>query len=164
MTVVSDASPLIILAKLGCFELLNRLFPRIYISSEVQHEVVVSGVGLAGASEVANSKWIEVKELQNQPDFLAAQGKHALGLGELSSILLAKELEANVVLLDDDKARKLAKAIGLHVRGSLGILESLYMRGDLTNLRQTFQKLLAHSYIDRRLLDLRLRALGIPTL
>jgi len=101
VTVVADSSPLVILAKLGCFDLLNRLFPRLYISSEVHHEVVVAGVGLPGASEVAKAEWIEVKKLQNQADLLAAQQKYALGVGELSAILLGKELHANAVLLDD---------------------------------------------------------------
>jgi predicted nucleic acid-binding protein len=88
--VVADASPLVILAKLGSFDLLNMLFTRIYISSEVHHEVVIAGTGLAGASEVAEAEWIEVKKLQNQADLLAAQQKYALGAGELSTILLGK--------------------------------------------------------------------------
>lgn len=90
MTVVSDSSPLVILTKLGCFDLLNRLFPRLYISEEVHHEVVVSGVGLAGASEVAKAAWIEVKKLQDHKGLLAAREKYSLGDGELSTILLAK--------------------------------------------------------------------------
>ena len=93
MTVVADSSPLVILAKLGCFDLLNRLFPRLYISSEVHHEVVVSGAGLPGASEVAKAEWIEVKQLQNRADLLPAQEKYALGVGELSTILLGKEIQ-----------------------------------------------------------------------
>ena len=40
MTVVSDSSPLVILTKLGYFDLLNRLFSRVYISAEVHDEVV----------------------------------------------------------------------------------------------------------------------------
>jgi len=164
VTVVADSSPLVILAKLGCFDLLNRLFPRLYISTEVHREVVVSGAGLPGASEVAKAKWVEVKQLQNQADLSAAQQKYALGAGELSAILLGKELHANAVLLDDYNARKLATAEGLQVRGSVGLLETLYLRGYLADLRAAFRQLLAHSYIDQRLLDLRLRALGLPPL
>jgi len=164
VTVVADSSPLVILAKLGCFELLNRLFPRLYISTEVHHEVVVAGTGLPGASEVEKAQWIEVKKLQNQADLLAAQQKYALGVGELSTIFLAKEIHANAVLLDDYNARKLARAEGLHVRGSVGLLETFYLRGHLSDLRTAFRLLLAHSYIDQRLLDLRLRALGLPPL
>jgi predicted nucleic acid-binding protein len=164
VTVVADSSPLVILTKLGCFDLLNRLFRRIDISAEVHHEVVVAGAGLPGATEVANAKWVEVRNLQNQADLLAAQQNYALGVGELSTILLGKELHANAVLLDDYKARKLATAEGLQVRGSVGLLETLYLRGYLTDLRATFRQLLTDSYIDQRLLDRRLRALGLPLL
>lgn len=66
MTAVADSSPLVILTKLGCFQLLNRLFPRVYISAEVQYEVVIAGAGLPGASEVSKAEWIEVKRLQNR--------------------------------------------------------------------------------------------------
>jgi len=99
VTVVADSSPLVILAKIGSFDLLNRLFPRLYISAEVHHEVVVSGVGLPGSSEVTKAEWIEVKQLQNQAGLSAAQEKYALGAGELSTILLAKEIRATEVLL-----------------------------------------------------------------
>lgn len=164
MTVVADSSPLIILAKLECFDLLPRLFQRVYIPSEVHHEVVVSGAGLPGAAEVANAEWIEVKQLQNQAEFLAAQGKYALGAGELSTIFLGKEMHANSVLLDDLHARQLARAEGLRVRGSVGLLETLYLRGHLMDLRAAFRQLLAHSYIDQRLLEQRLQSLGLPPL
>ncbi|MBZ5527994.1 MAG: DUF3368 domain-containing protein [Acidobacteriia bacterium] len=164
MIAAADSSPLVILAKIGCFDLLNRLYPRLYISTEVHREVVIAGTGLPGASEVAKAEWIEVKQLQNPGDLLAAQEKHALGLGELSTILLGKELHADAVLLDDYHARKLAAAEGLQVRGSVGLLETFYLRGHLADLRGTFRQLLMHSYIDQRLLDLRLRALRLPPL
>jgi uncharacterized protein len=121
VTVVADSSPLVILTKLGCFDLLNKLFRRLDISAEVYHEVVVAGAGLPGATEVANAKWVEVRNLQNQADLLAAQQNYALGVGELSTILLGKELRVDAVLLDDYKARKLATAEGLQVRGSVGL-------------------------------------------
>jgi len=164
VTVVADSSPLIILAKLSCFDLLNKVFPLLDISEEVYHEVVVSGAGLAGASEVAGAKWIEVKQLQDRAVLLAAQQQHALGVGELSTILLAKELGASTVLLDDHNARKLAKSQGIQVRGSVGLLETFYLRGHLSDLRAAFRQLLTQSYIEQRLLDLRLRALGLPPL
>jgi hypothetical protein len=40
-----------------------------------------------------------VKQLQNQAGLSAAQEKYALGAGELSTILLAKEIRATEVLL-----------------------------------------------------------------
>jgi hypothetical protein len=74
-----------------------------------------------------------------------------LGPGETSTILLAKELGANPVLLDDYRARKLAKAEGLEILGSVGLLETFYLRHYLTDLRTAFRQLLTRNvYIDQR--------------
>ncbi|PYV48520.1 MAG: hypothetical protein DMG92_13395, partial [Acidobacteria bacterium] len=77
----------------------------------------------------------------------------------------AKELGASPVLLDDYRARKLAKAEGLEILGSVGLLETFYLRRYLSDLRSAFRQLLVHNvYIDQRLLDRRLRSLGLPAL
>ena len=165
MIVVADSSPLIILTKLGCFDSLNRLFPRVHVSPEVHHEVVIAGAGLPGALEVSKAEWIEVKAVQNQAGINLEQRKYGLGPGEMSTILLAKEIGANPVLLDDYRARKVAKAQGLEILGSVGLLEIFYLRHYLTGLRIVFRQLLAHDvYIDKRLLDRRLQALGLRPL
>jgi len=156
--VVSDSSPLVILAKLNHFDLLRTLFSQVYISAEVRHEVVVSGAGLPGASEVDRATWIETKQVQNRTEL------SELGIGELSAIVLAKEIRANIVLLDDYEARRLAKGENLEVRGTLGVLETSFRQGHLADLRGAFEQLLKHSYIDPRLLNERLRAMGLPLL
>ncbi|HET7107945.1 MAG TPA: hypothetical protein VFI38_14130 [Candidatus Acidoferrum sp.] len=165
MIAVSNSSPLIILARLGCFPLLNRVFSRLVISPEVYKEVVISGKGLPGAAEVAGSSWIENRPLRDQEALARLLNKLPLGAGELSAILLAKESRADAVLLDDHKARQLAKSEGLPVRGTVGLLEALYLSGHLPDLSATFRKLLTeNAYIDRRLLDRRLKQLGLPIL
>ena len=61
--------------------------------------------------------------------------------------------------------RKLTKTEGLQILGTVGLLEAFYLRRYLTDLRSAFQQLLMHNvYIDQRLLDRRLRALGLPPL
>lgn len=160
MIAVANSSPLIVFAKLKCFDLLRALYKHVYISEEVYREVVISGSGLPGASEVAHAEWIETTRLQNQAELTVLQEKYALGMGELSTILLARQVHPDAVLLDDSNARKLAKVEGLNVQGSIGLLETLHLRGHLPDLRAAFQELLAHSYIEKRLLDQRLRALG----
>ncbi len=163
MIVVADSSPLIILAKLSCFDLLNKLYARLYISAEVHGEVAVTGAGLPGAQEVATSDWIEVRHLQDHAALLAAQSRYVLGIGELSTILLAKEIRADAVILDDFKARELAKLQGIRVRGTVGVLETFHRRGYLADLRTAFQQLLAHDvYVDQRLLNRRLQSVGLP--
>ena len=165
MIAVSNSSPLIILARLDCFSLLNRLFPRLIISPEVYTEVVVAGKGLPGAAEVASAAWIESGQLRDPATLAFLLKQYPLGAGELSAIVLAKECRADAVLLDDHQARQLAKREGLTVLGSVGLLEAFYVGGYLPDLGAAFRKLLAENvYIDKRLLDRRLKLLGLPSL
>lgn len=56
-------------------------------------------------------------------------GKSPLGRGELWTIALAKEMNAELTLIDDFAARQLAEREGLTVYGCVGVLESAYRRG-----------------------------------
>ena len=49
------------------------------------------------------------------------------------------------MLLGDYRARKLAKAEGLEILGSVGLLETFYLRRYLIDLRSAFQQLLTHN-------------------
>ena len=103
--------------------------------------------------------------MQRPGDLPAAQARFGLGLGELSTILLAKEIGATMVLIDGARGRQLAKKEGLEVRGTLGILEYLFRRGQIADLRSAFEKLLAqHVYLNRDLLNRRLHLFGLPPL
>ena len=48
--------------------------------------------------------------------------KHEIGIGESETIILAKELNADIVLIDDRIAREIAKSMGLNVVGTLMII------------------------------------------
>ncbi len=90
MTVVSDSSPLITLARIRCFDLLPKLYGRVYISTEVYNEVVIDGAGLPGASQAAQADWIEVRPVQNAAGLAVAITKIGLGAGELSAVVLGQ--------------------------------------------------------------------------
>ncbi len=123
MIVVSNSSPLIALARIGRLNLLASFHKRILIPAEVQYEVTVAGRGLPGAEEVRNAHWIQVVRQKSPADPSLAQACQSLGAGERGATLLAKSLEADLVLLDEWKARRVARDAGLSVVGCLGILE-----------------------------------------
>lgn len=165
MTVVSDSSPLIALAKIDAFDLLQKLYGTLMISTEVYDEVVVAGAGLAGAGETSKSSWIEVRDIRSRSDLNAAQVRFGLGLGELSTILLAKEIPADLIILDDLAARRLAQKQGFRVQGSVAILEACFRKGYVTDLRQAYRQLTQRGvYLNRQLLDLSLSSFNLPPL
>ncbi len=56
MTVVCNATPLILLAKLSDFHFLKTLYQKIYLPSEVYEEVAIKGKSKAGAEELIKQK------------------------------------------------------------------------------------------------------------
>ena len=141
MIVVSDSSPLISLSKIKYFSLLKDLFNKIIIPSAVFQEIVITGEGKPGAKETNKSlnKWIKIAKVK---DSLAVQVLLSeLERGEAESIILAKELNADLLLIDDDKAKTKAKLSGLRVRGTVGILVMGYEAGLVRNLEQSLNEL-----------------------
>jgi predicted nucleic acid-binding protein len=164
LTVVSDSSPLITLAKIRWLELLPLLYQTIAITPQVYDEVVVRGAGLTGSAEIAGSKWIDVKPVK-KADLTVAHQRFGLGIGELSAIMLGLELKADLVLIDEMKARKVAQERGLVVLGCVGVLEQAFGSHLLSDLPQAYRQLLASdAYVDPKILEDSLRALNLPSL
>lgn len=162
MIVVSNASPIISLARIQQLELLHQLFAEIWIAEQVHSEVAAQP---AGAQEISSAAWIKVHELTDNDLLAQWRARFRLGAGELATILLAKELSAELAIIDEKKARQLAQKENLQVIGTLGMLEESYRRKHLHDLRTCYQGLLSTgTYIDRRLLNMSLRTFGLPVL
>lgn len=165
MIVVSNSSPLITLARIGHLNLLKQLFGFIHIADEVREEVVVRGAGRPAANAVQAADWIEIHGAADPGDLAALRARHALGDGELATILLAQALRADLVIMDERAARRLCQGQGVAVMGCVGILERGHRRGLVPDLRQTYASLPAHGIrIDRQILDQSLISLGLPPL
>jgi len=121
MTAVSNAGPLIHLAKIGRLNLLKEIFHEIIIPRTVKVEVIDKGKekGKPDAFLIGNIDWIKVVDDPSDADQLAE--KVGIHRGEACAILLAKSLKVPV-LLDDSDARKFALGLGLEVVGSVGII------------------------------------------
>ncbi|MGI8743841.1 MAG: DUF3368 domain-containing protein [Bryobacteraceae bacterium] len=137
MKVVSDASPLITFARIGYFHLLRKFYLRISISIEIYNEVVVAGAGLPGARQVAQADWIKIVPVQDKAGVALGVERTGLGAGEVSTVLLTKQLSADLVLIGEEKARRYALTESLNVTGCIGILESLYRHGELADLQRS---------------------------
>ena len=69
------------------------------------------------------------------------------------------------VLIDEESGRSLARQEGLEVRGTVGILENLYERREISDLREGFRRLGVHNaHLRVDLLNRRLTRLGLSPL
>ncbi|MBN1876349.1 MAG: DUF3368 domain-containing protein [Anaerolineae bacterium] len=127
MQVVANAGPLIALARIGQFELLHSLYGQLYISPAVQAEVVFSGRGRPGAGEVTAATWVHIVEVR---DTTAVQLlRERLDAGESEALVLALQLAADLLLIDEARGRRVAEARGLPKTGTLGTLIAAKKRG-----------------------------------
>jgi predicted nucleic acid-binding protein len=117
--VVCDSTILIGLAKMGRLKLLREVFSKISIPEEVFYEVVEKGADKPGSKDIKDAAWIEVITIQDktQVDFLMI----TLEKGEAEVLALAKELGADLILVDEEKVRSSAVIAGYHVMGLLGL-------------------------------------------
>lgn len=59
--------------------------------------------------------------------------------GESESVILYQELNANYLLIDDQKARLMAESLGINCIGSVGLLILAKQKGLIQNLRSIFK-------------------------
>jgi uncharacterized protein len=163
--VVSNASPLISLAKVDCLNVLPEIFGRISITFEVRQEVVVAGSGRPAAHAIQSVPWIEVEAVKNRALLQQWQQIYRLGAGELSTILLAQELAADLAIIDERAARLLAMQHGVKVMGCVGVLEIGHRQGRVNDLRAVYERMLSKGvHIDREILNYSLARLNLGKL
>ena len=161
--VVSDSSTLIHLASIGRLALLKKFYASITITPAVWREVVEQGAGRAGAVEVANAHkagWIEI--VAPTDESLVRLLKRELGDGESEVIALAIEQQADLTLLDESEARRIAEIFGLSKTGVIGILMRAKREGEIDSLRTELDKLREQGgfWIEDRLYHQALAAVG----
>ncbi|MDI6768284.1 MAG: DUF3368 domain-containing protein [Anaerolineales bacterium] len=160
MIVVSNTTPLIGLASIQRFDLLRRLFGEIHISKAVYDEAVTSGREAGGAKrEVAEAGWIKTVEIY---DRLAVEVLlDEMDLGEAETIVLAREIRAYWVLMDEKKGRRKLAQLGLNKIGTIGILLKAQQLGLLSLIRPELEKLQTQGFsISQAVIDAVLKQAG----
>lgn len=132
MIVISDAGPLLALAKVDGLGALFQLFPSVLTPPRVYEEVVTAGtrLGAPDAAVIEDAFRKGLLELSAPAESTVLPIPLSLGRGELESIRLAIERDADWLLIDDFDARRGAltnfRATGAksQIKGTLGIIVS----------------------------------------
>ena len=130
---VSNTSPIINLACIGQLDILRQLYGSVAIPESVYHEIAVTGSGEAGSWEVQALGWIETKKTTSRLQAAALQIE--LDKGEAEAIVLALELNAELLLLDERRGRTVASRLVLINHGQVKFgLSATFFRCRAKNL------------------------------
>jgi len=139
MSVVSNASPLVNLARIGQLDLLRQLYDQLTIPEAVWHEVVVQGAGQPGAEEVRGAAWIETRRVADRQ--LVRTLQQELDAGEAEAIALALEIGAELLLMDERLGRETAHHLGLRYTGLIGVLIEAEHKGLIPSVKALLDRL-----------------------
>ncbi len=131
MIVVSDTSPITALLSIGRIDLLADLFGSVVIPHAVAEELLRGHDHLPDflhVSSVSNARRVEKLEEQ-------------LDRGEAEAIVLASELHADFLLMDESLGRAVARREGLPVIGLLGVLLLAKRRGKIALIAEVLENL-----------------------
>ncbi|MGB3587921.1 MAG: DUF3368 domain-containing protein [Tunicatimonas sp.] len=157
--IISDTSPIFSLALIDKLHILAQLFSEVYIAKAVWEEL----------TRDTNTSYY-----QNIVDFFQRKVKKITGFndltfvmdyGESESVILYKELNADFLLIDDLKARRIAENFNVKCIGTIGLLSIAKENGLITELKPLFETFLNHRrYYSLNLLNAILKQQGEPIL
>lgn len=139
MIVIADTTPLNYLVLINLADILPKLFEQVLVPRAVLNELQSPHA----PDEVHDwlihrPDWLIVKEVLQEDPTLAH-----LDLGEREAITLAQELQADLLLLDENRGGREALSRGFNVVGTISLLDRAAARGliniptAVARLRQT---------------------------
>ncbi len=126
MIVVSDTTPLISLMKAELLPILSPLFHEVMIPQAVYYELTKNPAFHAESEQIRKCPFIKVVEVREQKAVDVLRRANGLDLGESEAIVYADGVQADVLLMDEIKGRKIARSMGLFIMGTIGVLLSAY--------------------------------------
>ncbi|MDR2215193.1 MAG: DUF3368 domain-containing protein [Nevskiaceae bacterium] len=142
--VLSDASPLIALSRVGGLSWLERLFGVVWLPQQVADEVL-SGQSLSGEAEIEAA--IAAGWLRVHPSTPTMPELPDLDEGEAACIRIALSEPPPLLLLMDERAgRAVARELGLKVAGTAAVIGMAKTRGLIPSAREVFTRLHAAEF------------------
>ena len=145
---ISNSSCIIVLENIDMLWILKELYGEIFATEEVQAEY---------GKQV--EKWIKIRKVKdrNYVDILG----NFVDLGEASTIALAIEMRKNTMILDDYRARRIAKNLELNFTGTLGVIMKAKKKTIIPSVSEVVEKLKLNKFrMSDRLIDRILRLSG----
>lgn len=139
MIVISDTTAISSLFNINKLELLHQLFDEIIIPHAVYQELLALEHFEVDITIIKGSNWLKVQKSTNK--LLIEELSQELDIGESEAIALAYEIEAGLLIIDEKRGRKKAKALGIKTVGLIGVVSELKKRGFVTFVKPILDEL-----------------------
>lgn len=155
---IVNTSPLIHLSEAGLLSLLQESASSIWVPGPVADEIQAYGMDDPTALALATHAWLEVKPVGTIAGEILAWN---LGAGESSVIALAQSSPGSVAVIDDLVGRRCTEAMGLPLRGTVGLVLAAKQAGRITAARPLLEQLRNNGmYLSDTVLNRALRWIG----
>ena len=142
--VIVNSTPLIVLSNINQLRILKDLYQNIYIPQAVFDEVTAKNDSACQQLK-DNTDWIHVCKIKDQTQKRMYQAK--LHDGEVEVMILAQENQnKDLIIIDDNSAKKTAKYLGLTVTGSLGIILKAKKQGIISSVIPLMNQLIQNGF------------------
>ena len=126
MIVIADTTPLISLMKANCLDILQSIFGKVIIPEAVYDELTSNTNYPKESLMIKSSSYISRESVMNHQSVDDLMGKTGLDIGESEAIVMVKEKNADLLLIDEYRGRQAAKEMGIAVVGTIGLLLRAY--------------------------------------
>jgi hypothetical protein len=158
IVIICDASPLILLSKVGYLQLIKELSNEVWIPETVWNEVVNTE---PDRPEVAAIRAMFESNVCQADKALESAYRLQVDAGEASALALIAKNPQACLLMDDARGRKVAAINGFRCIGTLGVLVRARKAGKIPALGSIFEELKSKGfYIDEKLIIKALKSAG----
>ena len=134
---ISNTTPILSLLKINKLDLLKELFGTVAVPNAVFQEIE-KGKEKPFYQDLSLLDWIEIEYIKNT-DSLAYFID--LDAGEAEVLILAKEQNADLVIMDEIMGRRYAKQLEFNLTGTIGILLKAKEKGLINSIRELLTEL-----------------------
>ncbi len=135
--IISNTTPILSLLKINKLDLLKRLYGKVTIPNAVFQEIE-NGKEKQYYQDLTLLSWIEIAEIKN-PDSRAFFTD--LDSGEAEVLILAKEQNADLVVMDEILGRRFAKQLEFNLTGTIGVLLKAKEKGLIKSVSELLTEL-----------------------
>ena len=146
--VIADTGALISLGHVGQIDLIEKVFGDFYIAQAVWEEI----------QNYENHEFDDKILMNLKKRIIKIKSKNHLSMimdyGESESVILYDQLQADFLLIDDNKARLVAESLGVKCIGSIGLLIKARQKGFINEIKPIFEKWISNGrYFSKKLLN-----------